>query len=105
FRGGPHRHDRLVPRQRILVAAAERHRRSEVPGAWPVTARELSIAGAWEITPVLRTDSRGLFFEWFTDAGFTEFAGHQFDMRQANCSVSARGVLRGVHFAQVPPSQ
>jgi dTDP-4-dehydrorhamnose 3,5-epimerase len=70
-----------------------------------VTARELSIAGAWEITPVLRTDSRGLFFEWFTDSGFTEFAGHRFDMRQANCSVSAAGVLRGVHFAQVPPSQ
>ena len=31
--------------------------------------------------------------------------GHAFDMRQANCSVSARGVLRGLHFAQVPPSQ
>ena len=70
-----------------------------------MTARELSIAGAWEITPVLRTDSRGLFFEWFTEAGFAEFAGHQFDVRQANCSVSTRGVLRGVHFAQVPPSQ
>src|SRR3981189_3410692 len=26
-------------------------------------------------------------------------------MRQANCSVSSAGVLRGVHFAQLPPSQ
>lgn len=70
-----------------------------------MTARELSIAGAWEITPVLRGDSRGLFFEWFTEAGFAEFAGHRLDIRQANCSVSAAGVLRGVHFAEVPPSQ
>jgi dTDP-4-dehydrorhamnose 3,5-epimerase len=70
-----------------------------------VTARELAVPGAWEITPQLHADSRGTFFEWFTDAAFTEFAGHRFDLRQANCSVSAAGVLRGLHFAQVPPSQ
>ena len=68
-------------------------------------ARELAVPGGWEITPELRTDSRGAFFEWFTDPEFTEFAGHRLDMRQANCSVSAAGVLRGVHFAQIPPSQ
>ena len=68
-------------------------------------ARELAVAGAWEITPQVHTDSRGLFFEWFTDSGFTEFAGHRLDLRQANCSVSSAGVLRGVHFAQLPPSQ
>jgi dTDP-4-dehydrorhamnose 3,5-epimerase len=70
-----------------------------------VTARELVVPGAWEITPQLHADSRGTFFEWFTDAAFTDFAGHRFDLRQANCSVSAAGVLRGLHFAQVPPSQ
>ncbi|MDT7794507.1 MAG: dTDP-4-dehydrorhamnose 3,5-epimerase [Mycobacterium sp.] len=68
-------------------------------------ARELSISGAWELTPRVHTDPRGEFFEWFTDSAFTEFAGHRLDMRQANCSVSSAGVLRGVHFAQVPPSQ
>jgi dTDP-4-dehydrorhamnose 3,5-epimerase len=68
-------------------------------------ARELTVPGAWEITPQIHTDSRGLFFEWFTDSAFTEFAGHRLDLRQANCSVSAAGVLRGVHFAQLPPSQ
>ncbi len=67
--------------------------------------RELAVAGAWEITPQLHADSRGLFFEWLTDRGFTEFAGHRLDVRQANCSVSAAGVLRGLHFAQLPPSQ
>lgn len=68
-------------------------------------ARELDIAGAWEITPQLHSDSRGLFFEWLTDRGFTGFAGHRLDVRQANWSVSAAGVLRGLHFAQLPPSQ
>jgi len=67
--------------------------------------RELDIPGAWEITPEIHGDARGLFFEWLTDRGFTGFAGHSFDVRQANCSVSAAGVLRGLHFAQLPPSQ
>ena len=67
--------------------------------------RELAVPGAWEITPQVHTDSRGAFFEWFTDSAFTEFAGHRFDLRQANCSVSSAGALRGVHFAQLPPSQ
>jgi dTDP-4-dehydrorhamnose 3,5-epimerase len=67
--------------------------------------RQLDIAGAWEVTPQLHADARGLFFEWLTDRGFTSFAGHRLDVRQANCSVSAAGVLRGLHFAQLPPSQ
>jgi dTDP-4-dehydrorhamnose 3,5-epimerase len=67
--------------------------------------RELDIPGAWEITPAVHGDSRGLFFEWLTDRGFTAFAGHHLDVRQANCSVSSAGVLRGLHFAQLPPSQ
>lgn len=67
--------------------------------------RELAIPGSWELTPQQHADSRGMFFEWFTDREFTGFAGHRFDLRQANCSVSAAGVLRGLHFAQVPPGQ
>lgn len=67
--------------------------------------RELKVAGAWEITPQLHSDSRGAFFEWLTDREFTGFAGHRLDVRQANWSISAAGVLRGLHFAQLPPSQ
>jgi len=70
-------------------------------GGW----RELAVRGAWEITPRLHGDGRGLFFEWFTDRAYAETVGHRFDMRQANCSVSAAGVLRGLHFAQLPPGQ
>ncbi|SON58767.1 dTDP-4-dehydrorhamnose 3,5-epimerase [Mycobacterium simulans] len=67
--------------------------------------RELDVPGAWEITPTIHGDPRGLFFEWLTDHGFSAFAGHRLDVRQANCSVSSAGVLRGLHFAQLPPSQ
>ena len=68
-------------------------------------ARELKIPGAWEITPAVHGDSRGLFFEWLTDREFSAVTGHRLDVRQANCSVSSAGVLRGLHFAQLPPSQ
>lgn len=70
-----------------------------------MNVRPLTVPGAWELTPVVHADARGEFFEWFTDPGFTAFAGHRFDLRQANCSVSRAGVLRGVHFTQVPPGQ
>lgn len=70
-----------------------------------MTFRELSIRGAWEITPTVRPDPRGRFFEWFTDAEFTSMTGHRLDLRQANVSVSSAGTLRGLHFAQLPPSQ
>lgn len=70
-----------------------------------VQVRELAVPGAWELTPQLHADDRGVFYEWFTDAEFQEFTGHRLDLRQANCSVSAAGVLRGLHFAQLPPSQ
>jgi dTDP-4-dehydrorhamnose 3,5-epimerase len=70
-----------------------------------VTFRELAVPGAWEITPTVRPDARGAFFEWFTDREFTAMTGHRLDLRQANTSVSSAGVLRGLHFAQLPPSQ
>jgi dTDP-4-dehydrorhamnose 3,5-epimerase len=70
-----------------------------------VIVRELAVPGAWEISPTVHDDARGHFFEWFTQVGFGTIAGHTFTLAQANCSVSAAGVLRGLHFAQVPPSQ
>jgi dTDP-4-dehydrorhamnose 3,5-epimerase len=73
-------------------------------GSDPVI-RELAVPGAWELTPRVHRDDRGLFFEWFTQHEFSEFAGHELDVRQANCSVSSAGVLRGLHFAELPPSQ
>jgi dTDP-4-dehydrorhamnose 3,5-epimerase len=31
--------------------------------------------------------------------------GHRLDLRQGNLSVSRRGSVRGIHFADIPPSQ
>lgn len=70
-----------------------------------VDYRELAVAGAWEITPRQFGDPRGVFLEWFKEAPFHDAAGHRLDVAQANLSVSAAGVLRGVHFADVPPGQ
>lgn len=67
--------------------------------------RELAIAGAWEITPRQFGDDRGVFLEWFKEVPFTEAVGRGMGRAQANCSVSAAGVVRGIHFADVPPGQ
>ena len=65
----------------------------------------LPIEGAWVITPHLHADDRGMFLEWFKEPDFIDAVGHRLDLAQANCSVSARGVVRGIHFADVPPGQ
>lgn len=70
-----------------------------------MTYRELSVPGAWEITPLQHGDPRGVFLEYFQGGPFRAATGHRFDLQQANCSVSAAGVLRGIHFADVPPGQ
>ncbi|MFD9662859.1 dTDP-4-dehydrorhamnose 3,5-epimerase family protein [Rhodococcus sp. NPDC059968] len=70
-----------------------------------VDTRELNVAGSWEITPKLFGDARGVFLEWFKEPVFIGAAGHSLNLAQANCSVSAAGVLRGIHFAYVPPGQ
>ena len=67
--------------------------------------RELSVPGAFMMTPKILGDSRGAFLEWFRADRFSEVTGHPFTIAQANCSVSAAGTVRGVHFAEVPPSQ
>lgn len=67
--------------------------------------RELSIPGAFELTPRVHGDARGAFLEWFREDRFVEMSGHRFNLAQANCSVSAAGTVRGIHFAELPPSQ
>lgn len=68
-------------------------------------SRPLAVDGAWEFTPKAFGDDRGVFLEWFKADVFFDTVGHALTIAQANQSVSARGVVRGVHFASVPPSQ
>ena len=65
----------------------------------------LAIAGAFEITTTVHGDSRGEFVEWFKAGALKDQSGHDFSLAQANLSRSARGALRGIHFADVPPGQ
>jgi dTDP-4-dehydrorhamnose 3,5-epimerase len=67
--------------------------------------RELEIAGAWEFTPRQHPDDRGVFLEWFKAPSFEEVMGHPFSLAQANISVSKRGTVRAIHYAEVPPGQ
>ena len=71
---------------------------------------ELAVGGAWVFSPVVRSDARGSFHEWYRADLLAEvtgggFAPHSPLVAQANCSVSRAGSLRGIHFAQVPPGQ
>src|SRR3954451_21354345 len=67
--------------------------------------RPLSIAGAFEVTPAQHSDPRGTFLEWYRFDRLAEAVGHPLDLAQANLSTSARGVGRGIHYADVPPGQ
>ena len=67
--------------------------------------RALSIAGAVEVTPQQHGDPRGLFAEWYRFDLLAAEVGHPLRLAQGNLSVSARGVVRGIHYADVPPGQ
>jgi dTDP-4-dehydrorhamnose 3,5-epimerase len=59
----------------------------------------LAISGAWLIEAPVFPDKRGQFREWYRSE-FSEISAlPQFDVKQANTSVSARGVIRGIHYS------
>ncbi len=65
----------------------------------------LSVPGAFVVTPVLHRDERGHFCEWLRQDVLAAAVGHPLELAQANLSSSRRGVVRGVHYADVPPGQ
>ncbi|WP_456847210.1 dTDP-4-dehydrorhamnose 3,5-epimerase family protein [Cellulomonas sp. P5_C6] len=65
----------------------------------------LDIDGAWLVEPVQHRDGRGVFLESFRADVLLRETGRPFPVLQTNTSVSDAGVVRGVHFADVPPSQ
>lgn len=66
---------------------------------------EMAIPGAWVFTPRLHSDERGTFAETFKASEFEKATGRRFDLLQVNTSVSAAGVLRGIHYTENPPGQ
>ena len=67
--------------------------------------RPLGIAGAYEVRNIVHGDDRGEFAEWFRFDTIEQQTGYRFPVRQANVSRSQKGVVRGIHFCQIPPGQ
>jgi dTDP-4-dehydrorhamnose 3,5-epimerase len=59
----------------------------------------LAIAGAWTIESPIYPDDRGMFREWFKVEALKENGIPAFEVRQANTSVSQKGVIRGIHYS------
>jgi dTDP-4-dehydrorhamnose 3,5-epimerase len=63
------------------------------------------VPGAWAGTPRPHADDRGVFLEVYKSSAFAAAVGHPLTVAQVNNSISRRDVLRGIHYAVVPPGQ
>jgi 5-epimerase len=70
-----------------------------------VKVRELAVPDAYEIGTDVFPDDRGLFLNPFRADVLAQATGHRLTVAQTNHSASRRGVVRGVHFALLPPGQ
>ncbi|MGW6907355.1 dTDP-4-dehydrorhamnose 3,5-epimerase family protein [Streptomyces sp. NPDC054940] len=68
-------------------------------------AEELSVPGAFLITPEPFRDDRGSIHEALRVDELEKVTGRPFAVRQINFSVSRRNTLRGIHSVSVPPGQ
>jgi dTDP-4-dehydrorhamnose 3,5-epimerase len=64
----------------------------------------LHVPGAWAAQLSPHLDERGSFVEWLREGDLRE-RGLALTVAQANCSTSQRGVIRGIHYTDVPPGQ
>jgi dTDP-4-dehydrorhamnose 3,5-epimerase len=65
----------------------------------------MAIDGAWVHTPTRHEDSRGHFEEQFKVSAIESQLGRTFAVKQVNQSVSAKGVIRGIHFTDSSEGQ
>ena len=70
---------------------------------------QTSIPGVLIIEPRVFKDSRGYFFESFSQREFDEkvtpILGHSINFVQDNESMSSYGVMRGLHYQRMPYTQ
>ena len=64
-----------------------------------------AIPDVFVIEPAVFGDARGAFFESWNRKRFNELAGREVEFVQDNHSVSARNVLRGLHYQVEPRAQ
>jgi 5-epimerase len=67
--------------------------------------RELAVRDAYEFIPRIHRDGRGQFAALFQEPALLDALGRSIPVAQTNHSVSRRGAIRGVHFADTPPGQ
>jgi dTDP-4-dehydrorhamnose 3,5-epimerase len=65
----------------------------------------LGIKGVWLIESPVWCDDRGFFREWFKSVDVKNSTGRNFEIEQANISLSSRGTLRGIHYSIAPRGQ
>lgn len=65
----------------------------------------LAIPDVLLVTPRVFEDDRGHFFESFNQRVFEQAVGRRVNFVQDNQSLSARGVLRGLHYQVAPHAQ
>jgi 5-epimerase len=67
-------------------------------------ARPLTVEGAFEFSPRVFPDDRGLFVSPFQEPAFVEATGGPlFPVAQTNHSKSKAGTVRGIHYTRTPP--
>ena len=65
----------------------------------------LGIDGAWVAESPVWSDDRGFFREWFKSEDVMVATGQDFEIEQANISLSTSGTLRGIHYSIAPRGQ
>lgn len=65
----------------------------------------MKIPGAYIFNPARLGDGRGYFQENFKLSYIRAQLGISFTVKQVNQSLSSKGVIRGIHFADTPPGQ
>ena len=68
----------------------------------PMNATRLAFHDVVLLEPKVLSDPRGVFFESYNQKAFEAATGLSHSFVQDNHSVSAKGVLRGLHY-QLPP--
>jgi dTDP-4-dehydrorhamnose 3,5-epimerase len=66
---------------------------------------QLKIDGVWLAESTIWSDERGFFREWFRSDDVKSATGRDFEIEQANISLSSAGTLRGIHYSMAPRGQ
>jgi dTDP-4-dehydrorhamnose 3,5-epimerase len=65
----------------------------------------LGIEGVWLAESPVWSDERGFFREWFESNAIFEQTGINFQVAQANTSISKQGTVRGIHYSVAKQGQ